>query len=216
MKRAVIFDMDGVLVDSEYAYLEARKKVMKTAGYEISDEYNYGFTGVTYEKMWKKLKKDFQLPDDITTYIGQMKKIWTEIVDYNGVKAMPSAIELVEKLSLLNIPMAVASSAPLKEIKSNLKSLGIINHFSVLLSAEDVRASKPAPDVFITAAQRLQLNCNKCIVIEDSTHGVAAANAAGIFCIGYVKPNYPPLDISNADMVIDDLSNLNIETLVKV
>ena len=96
------------------------------------------------------------------------------------------------------------------DIKRNLKELGVAEYFEYMVTGEDVSSSKPAPDVFLRAAELLDVDPKVCIVIEDTRNGSLAAKAAGMYCFGFANPDYPPQDLSMADKVISDYQDIYI------
>lgn len=208
--KEIIFDMDGVIVDSEYTYLESKTNILNDAGYDKSISYQYQFMGTTYEYMWQTMKDELGLPEDIYYYIGEMNRIREEMMDENGVLGIKHATEVIEALKSKGYRMAVASSSPKKEIIRNLSELEITDNFDYLVSGEEVENSKPQPDVFLRAADLLETTPENCVVIEDTTNGVKAAKAAGMYCIGFKNPDYPDLDLTLADQVVTDLKDIVI------
>ena len=207
--KKIIFDMDGVIVDSEYTYLESKTEILKKAGRARPIDYQYQFMGTTYEFMWQKMKDELELPNDISYYIEEMNFLRSEMIKKDGIRSIKNAIELVKDLSSKGYELAVASSSPKNEIIKNLTQLGIINFFKVIVSSEEVPRSKPKPDVFLRAAKLLKVNPSDCIVIEDTRNGTLAAKAAGMYCIWFANPDYPVQNLSMADMIITDLSKFD-------
>ena len=207
--KKIIFDMDGVIVDSEYTYLESKTEILKKAGRARPIDYQYQFMGTTYEFMWQKMKDELELPNDISYYIEEMNFLRSEMIKKDGIRSIKNAIELVKDLSSKGYELAVASSSPKNEIIKNLTQLGIINFFKVIVSSEEVPRSKPKPDVFLRAAKLLKVNPSDCIVIEDTRNGTLAAKAAGMYCIGFANTDYPVQNLSMADMIITDLSKFD-------
>lgn len=208
--KEIIFDMDGVIVDSEYTYLESKTQILKDAGFEKPVSYQYQFMGTTYEYMWQTMKDELGLPKDIQYYIEEMNRIREEMNTKNGIIGIKNAQELIHSLNDKGYRMAVASSSPKKEIIRNVGELEITSCFEHLVSGEEVENSKPHPDVFLRAAELLGTTPDNCVVIEDTTNGVKAAKAAGMYCIGFRNPDYPELDLSLADAIVTDLKDIVI------
>lgn len=206
--KKIIFDMDGVIVDSEYTYLESKTEILKEAGREKPLSYQYQFMGTTYEFMWQKMKDELDLPEAISFYISEMNRIREDMIQRDGVRAIKYAQDLIRKLAMEGYELAVASSSPKKEIIRNLTELGIIDYFKVLVSGEEVERSKPNPDVFLRAAELIEAAPENCIVIEDTKNGALAAKAAGMYCFGFANPDYPAQDLSMTDEIVNDLSKI--------
>lgn len=175
--KAVIFDMDGVIIDSEPLWKKAEISVFKKYGYDFTYEMCEETKGMRVDEVtiyWKKkLKANFdahQVKEEIVETI-------IELIKKEG-KALPGLIELIQKLKSLNYRIAIASSSPIKIIRAVTEALDIEDYFEVIHSAEFEEYGKPHPQVFITASQKLHVHTDECIVIEDSLHGIIAALAA--------------------------------------
>lgn len=207
--KKIIFDMDGVIVDSEYTYLESKTEILKTADREQPLSYQFQFMGTTYDYMWQTMKDELNLPDDISFYISEMNRIREEMIQRDGVRAIKFAQQLIKDLQSEGYELAVASSSPKKEIIRNLTDLGLIDYFKVLVSGEEVERSKPNPDVFLRAAELIEADPANCIVIEDTKNGALAAKAAGMYCFGFANPDYPAQDLSMTDEIVTELSAID-------
>lgn len=131
----------------------------------------------------------------------------------DGIRAIKGAQDLVKRLFEAGFKLAVASSSPKHEIVRAMTELGLVDYFEVLVSGEEVAHSKPAPDVFLAAAERLGVSAQDAIIIEDTKNGSLAARRAGAYVIGFENPNYPAQDLSNADIIVTDYQELTIEKL---
>lgn len=208
--KTIIFDMDGVIVDSEYTYLESKTKIINDEGFDKPISYQYQFMGTTYEFMWQTMKDELGLPNEIDFYISKMNSLREEMIEKNGVLGIKHAVEVIKELNNQGYELAVASSSPKKEIIRNLTELGVIEYFDHLVSGEEVENSKPNPDVFLRAAELLNKPPDNCVVIEDTTNGVKAAKAAGMYCIGFRNYDYPEQDLTLADEIVTDLNDIVI------
>lgn len=213
MIKTVIFDMDGVLVDSEYTFLETKTDMLKTAGFPKDVSYQYQFMGTTFEVMWTIMKEEIGLPESISFYINDMNERREVMIARDGIRAIKGAQDLVKRLFEAGFKLAVASSSPKYEIVRAMTELGLVDYFEVLVSGEEVAHSKPAPDVFLAAAERLGVSAQDAIIIEDTKNGSLAARRAGAYVIGFENPNYPAQDLSNADIIVTDYQELTIEKL---
>ena len=213
MIKTVIFDMDGVLVDSEYTFLETKTDMLKTAGFPKDVSYQYQFMGTTFEVMWTIMKEELGLPESISFYINDMNERREVMIARDGIRAIKGAQDLVKRLFEAGFKLAVASSSPKYEIVRAMSELELVDYFEVLVSGEEVAHSKPAPDVFLAAAERLGVSAQDAIIIEDTKNGSLAARRAGAYVIGFENPNYPAQDLSNADIIVTDYQELTIEKL---
>lgn len=208
MLEAVIFDMDGVLIDSEYSYAEAEIGMLHEMGHDITPEYHASFIGTSYMYTWTTMKKDLGLPEAPEYYIAMMKKRRAAIVQRDGIIPIPGGDRLVKDLKAAGVPIAVASSSPLDVIKKSLTAIGLYDFFDSITSGDEVTHSKPAPDVYLLAAERLGVDHQKCLAIEDSANGSVSVKSAQMVCIGYANPKLPKAELQ-ADVVVSDLGVLD-------
>ncbi|HGA2587778.1 TPA: HAD family hydrolase [Streptococcus agalactiae] len=210
MEKVIIFDMDGVIVDSEYTFLDNKTEMLREEGIDTDVSYQYQYMGTTFEFMWQAMKEEFGLPKTVKEYIAEMNRRRQAIVARDAVRPIKGAQRLIHWLHQHGYRLAVASSSPMVDIKRNLKELGVTECFEYMVTGEDVSSSKPAPDVFLRAAELLDVDPKVCIVIEDTRNGSLAAKAAGMYCFGFANPDYPPQDLSMADKVISDYQDIYI------
>ncbi|MDH6363557.1 HAD superfamily hydrolase (TIGR01509 family) [Enterococcus sp. PF1-24] len=212
---AIIFDMDGVLVDSEYTYLESKTAMLKDAGFTKDISYQYQFMGTTHEFMWQVMKDELGLPLTVAEYIAEMNKQRQLMIERDGVKAIKHAQALVQRLAATGIPLAVASSSPKKEILAMLQALEIKDCFDVIVSGEEVSHSKPEPDIFLKAAADLGVAARDCLVFEDTKNGSLAGKRAEMYVVGFANPDYPLQDLSCANQVINSFAEIDLPQLQK-
>lgn len=200
--RAVIFDMDGVLVNTEPIYLSANRAVFKRLGISVSDEEYGRFIGVSAEHMWSELKRTHHLPEPVPVLVRREADACARSLMQTEIEPMPGVSVLIDKLEAERIPMAVASSSSHRVIQIILNRLGLLEKFVAVTSGDDVLNGKPAPDIFLLAASRLGIRPENCLVIEDSSHGVRGAKAAGMFAAGFIGEHDTNQDLSPADIII--------------
>ncbi len=210
MLKAVIFDMDGVLVDTEPVHYQANKKIMSEFGYDFEYEYYKKFIGSTLAFMWEELTQKYNIKKPVDELCDMSRDYSNGIIEKEGYPIIEGAVELVKKLHEKEIKLAVASSSSLEIIKDVVSKLHIEEYFDKLVSGEDVKNPKPAPDVFIKAANQLGVTSGECLVIEDSSNGVKAAKNANMACVGFVNKNSGEQDLSVADYLVE--SFVGIET----
>lgn len=209
MLKAVIFDMDGVLIDSEPVHYQANKQLMEHMGYEISYEYYKQFIGSTCTRMWQTIIRDYGVDKTVEWLLAESDKICDDIIRENGYPPVKGAVNLVKDLEQAGYILAVASSSKPERIERNVTTLDIKHCFDKLVSGENVINPKPAPDVFLKAASQIGVSPEECIVIEDSDNGVKAAKAAGMVCIGYLNPGSGEQSLSEADYIVESLENID-------
>jgi len=215
MKKLIIFDMDGVLLDSEKLYLDMNQDFFKTLGAGISIEEHQTFVGISATKMWTYIKEKFNLKqtvDELKVLERDLKyKTLSEtpLVPTNGI------VEFLEHLKKKGFTIAIASSSLKKNIDLILKKLSIEKYFDYIVSGEQVERGKPEPDIFLKVANYFNLHPEDCMVIEDSTNGVLAAKAAKMYCIGYYNPNSGRQDLSKADIIIRNFKEQRLFDIIE-
>lgn len=216
MLRAVIFDMDGVIVDSEPIHFEVDKRVLKKCGIIADDEMLFPYVGVSYPDMWKDLKGKHELPMSVDELMALQSELKLQALNEFGLEAIDGIKELLADLKHNDIAAAVASSSPRFFIETVLEITGIRAFFADVLSGEEVDRGKPYPDIFLKTAEMLGVSPEECIVIEDSEHGVKAALAAGMKCIGFANPNSGSQDLSMASSIVNSIRELDYEYLKRL
>ncbi|WP_371859841.1 HAD family hydrolase [Tetragenococcus koreensis] len=209
MMNTFIFDMDGVIVDSEYTYFKSKTDILHEAGHDVPVSYQYQFMGTTSDFMWQIMKEEFNLPQTVEEYGKEMNRRRDEIIQKDGVQPIANVRDLIKRLSEAGFKLGVASASRKEEIIRNLKELGLDSYFTQAVSAEEVEHSKPEPDVFLHTAELLGSKPSDCIVIEDTKNGTRAAKAAEMYCVGFANPDYPAQDLSCADEIIKDFREIN-------
>ena len=214
MIKAAIFDMDGVIVDSEHLNIKAGKQTMLKYGIRVSSEELQRFTRTTAQAMFRELIKRYKLDTTFEKMSNEREeKLLTLLKE--GTRPTRGVMELLKKLKQENIKLAIASSSHRRLIEYVLERLNITHIFDLIVSSEDIKHSKPNPEIFLKSAKELDVNPIECLVFEDSKLGVEAAKNAGMRCVGYRNPNSGNQDLSKADIVVDDFSKLDIQELLK-
>lgn len=211
--KAVIFDLDGVIAETEHVHIQAEKETMLKHGIKISEDELHQYTGTTAKQMFTDLIRRYQLRTTFDEIFSQKEEIMFKLLE-RGVEPTRGVIELLYRLKKARIRLGIASSSHKRLIDYVLNKLGITRLFDSVVGAEDIRNSKPDPEIFLTCASRLNVGPSECLVVEDSMLGVEAARKAGMKCLGYKNPNSGNQDLSEADIVTDDFSNLNIKSLL--
>ncbi len=213
MFEAVIFDMDGVIVDSEQFYFQAAKIIMDQEDFYMTDEYFGSFTGTTDEYTWRTIKDDYDLPNSVNHYLERVADIVERLKEEQGLTFYEGVKSFIQTLHQKGYKLAIASSSGMDDIQTVVSTLRVEEYFDELVTGEWFEESKPHPEIYIDTARRLETDPNKCLVIEDSHNGVRAAKSAGMTCIGYVDPKYPPQDLSLADAIVSDFNEITIDAL---
>lgn len=204
--HAIIFDMDGVIIDSEHIHHELERQMFARLGIEVSRAEHQSFTGQTVWTMWGALKERHNLPYSVEE-LRMMKKqlFYDELASPDcRVTLIPGVTELIDRAIGSGLKLAVASSSSLLHVEHMMGRFGLTSRFSGLFGGDLVENSKPAPDLFLFAAEQLEVDPADCLVIEDSQNGVRAGKAAGMTVLGYRNPNSGEQDLSLADVVVDN------------
>lgn len=218
MLRSVIFDMDGVIIDSEPLHKKNSYILFKKLNINVDKNLYESFTGASSAHKWTTLKKIYNLnltvdelmDIDKSTYLDYLTSCIHSLSPIKNVK------ELIEELHENKIKLALASSSPRNVINLVLKSFKLSNYFQVIVSGDELKKSKPDPTIFLLAADKLNTKPSECIVIEDSYNGIKAANAANMKSVGYNNVNSGNQDLSNATLIINSFDEINFEKLNKI
>ena len=209
MIKATIFDMDGVIIDSEPIHLNADKMTLKYFGINVPDEELNNYVGVSNATMWAELRPKYKFPFSSEELNKKTVENKNNLFGNMKLELIPGIFELLSELRNDNIKIGLASSSTKVFIEMILNNLKIINFFDAIVSGEEVKNGKPAPDIFLKAAELLDIAPNECLVIEDSEHGVEAAKAAGMKCIGFTNPNSGKQDLTPADTIVNSINEIS-------
>jgi HAD superfamily hydrolase (TIGR01509 family) len=214
MIEAIIFDLDGLLIDSEQNWERARHDYARSVGCDWTAEDELSAKGLNSAEWAALIRRHCGLRSTerevISGVTDRMKKLYDQ-----GLPVLPGAVSVVEQLAE-HYPLAVASSSPPEIIEHVLKEAGIRHCFSVVVSADEVGRGKPSPDVFLVAAKRLRRDPHRIVVFEDSSAGILAADAAGMHVIAVPNSHYPPSEeaLKKADLILESLLNFRPDMLL--
>jgi len=213
-KKGFIFDLDGVVVDTAHFHFKAWKKTAEELGFNLTEELNEKLKGVSridsLQKIldWAKVsiskeqfdEMTFEKNEDYLEYVGQMTKD----------DVLPGVSAFIEKLKKLGYPIALGSAS--KNAKHILERVDLLNKFDAIVDGNDVTKAKPNPEVFLNAAQLLDVNPENCVVFEDSLAGIQAANIANMVSIGIGDPSV----LSEADYCFKSFIDMDTDFLSKL
>lgn len=215
MRRAVIFDMDGVLVDSYGAHYESWRALASEHGLEMTETRFRATFGQTSREIIRRLW-GAGLDDVRVAELDERKeRLYREIVS-RDFPVMDGAVELIDALAERGVLLAVGSSGPPANVALALDKLGRSERFSAVVHGLEVRRGKPDPEVFLCAAGKLGVEPRRCVVIEDAAHGIEAARAAGMPAVALVSTGRSERELRAAvpDLLVHRLAELSVERLI--
>lgn len=214
MILTVIFDMDGVIVDTEPVHHYAYFQHFDELNIKVTEEMFTSFMGNSTRNTFQKLKETFDLDYDVEDLILRKRTLFNDAFDKKEDLFLLDGVEqLIKDLHHNRMQLVVASSASKVTIDRVFTRFGLHPYFSHIVSGEDFPKSKPHPAIFEHAALVSQTPKEACVVIEDSTNGIIASKAAGIYCIGYNSENSKMQDLSLADFVVQHFDELSYEKI---
>ena len=206
MKKAIIFDMDGVLCDSEPFICKAAIMMFSELGLNVMEEDFLPFVGAGENRYIGGVAERYSFPVDIETVKARTYEIYCEIIK-GKLKPLNGVHDFIDNSKKLGLKIAVASSADLVKVKANLEEIGLpFSIFNTVVNGLEVEKKKPAPDIFLMAADRMGVNICDCLVVEDAVNGVEAAKSAGATCLG-ITSSFNEKDLEKADFHSKDLAH---------
>ena len=207
MIQAILFDLDGLMFDSEPHSLASWDAVLKERGVTLDQLTIDSILGLRIDATARTLIDKYYLPDSVQELSDA--KTEYQIAHLDGkVPPMPGLLELLDEIDRRGLPKAIASSGLRRYVEAVLRANGLLDRFSVIVTGDQVARGKPAPDVFLAAARALDVEPQDCLVLEDAPAGVQAAKAAGMLCIAVPDHGMAQLDLSQADKVVASLHDV--------
>jgi beta-phosphoglucomutase-like phosphatase (HAD superfamily) len=234
VKFGVIFDNDGVLVDSEHISLKAYRQAIREQGIELREEDDARYCGLTDADIIRDMRKVYGADLDLKRFSARKRELYFELAAAAGyMRVFEGVRELLDLLQAKQIPYALASSGSREKILFNLRLASLLQYFDapaeghsgaeeangsvqrkgIIVSGEDFHRGKPDPEIFLCAAKRLGLSPAQCVIIEDSINGLKAARAAGAIAVGVANTFPPEMLTPWADVVVSSMRELTLSRL---
>lgn len=210
--KAVIWDMDGVIVDTEAFHFEAWRRLLCEHRIELTEADFKRTFGMRNADILQHFLGPQKSESELRLLAAKKEEYFRSIIQ-DQITASIGAVRLIRDLAETGFPQAIASSAPRANIDLIISRLDLTRFFSVIVAEEDVTTGKPDPQIFLLAASRLNVMASSCIVIEDSVAGIRAAKAAGMKCIG-VATTHPAASLVAADLVVRTIGELTVSDIL--
>lgn len=212
MINAVIFDMDGVMIDSEPLWEKTERILLARRSIDYSPDYRDKIVGLNQRDSGRLLVDTFDLDETVDDIINERISILTSIYE-EELELIPALVPLLEQLAREGYRLAVASSSPLRVVTFVLDMFSLHNHFLTVVSGDSVGNGKPHPDIYLHTADMLGVVPAECVAIEDSINGLRSAKGAGMYCIAIPDKRLTPEQFESADVILDSLRELTPETI---
>ncbi len=204
--QAVVFDMDGLMIDTEPIYQFSLQKAAKELGYEFEQSFFFSIIGQPNDACRKIIAGHFGPDFPLDTFWKRWQQIWKEHAESTGISIKPGLTELLAFLNEHRIPKAVATSSDGEQAAFSLKASGLGRQFSHIVTGDQIPNGKPAPDIYLEAARRLGVDPEKCVALEDSETGILSATSAGMTAIMVPDLKQPSDEVrAVASHVLDSL-----------
>lgn len=208
MIKAVIFDMDGVMIDSEPLWEKTEHILLGRRDIKYTPDYRDKIVGLNQNDSGKLLIDTFGLNEKVEDIINERVEILTEIYEQE-LEVVAELIPLLDELQEHNFDLAVASSSPMRLINFVLDMFSLHKYFPIVVSGECTDDGKPHPAIYLHTAEQLEVNPSECVAIEDSINGVKSAKAAGMYCIAVPDKRLSQDKFQNADLIIPSLNRIS-------
>lgn len=205
----MIFDMDGVLIDSEPTHERIEKEMFQELGFELSAEEHRAFQGTSSVEMWQMVVARHSLAQPAAVFSDEHRRRFLGYLRSGDVTVIDGVHDLLQELRSAGQSLALASSSVRQVVEAVLEAFSLEGFFSALTTGDEVKQSKPAPDIFLMTASRMDVLPGDCVVVEDSKNGVTAAKAAGMTCVRYYPGNAEVPSESAEDHSVRSMAELS-------
>ena len=209
--KAVLFDMDGTILDSEPAHTKVLQEVIqKEVGIDISEEDIREYIGLSYDKKLEIIFKRMGIKKDIYNLADMARK--KSLENSHLVAKMYGAEELIKRMKE-NFAIALVTGSGRDQADFFMESVGLKKYFKTIVTSDDVKRNKPSPDIYLLAAEKLKMKPEECVSLEDSAVGIESAKSAGMICITVRNQYQNNPDLSKADLIVESLSDISLEMI---
>ena len=212
MLKGVLFDMDGVLVDTEPEYMRVEVGMCKALGITLTEQKKRIYVGGGPLAMWTDLKKKHGFADDPAELTRKEMRMMDEYYKSGVLLPIEPTVRLLKKYAQAGLKTAVATSSKRENASHVIRRIGLERYVLALASGDMVRQTKPAPDIFLLAAEALGAKPDECVVIEDARNGITAAKKAGMRAVALRSPASAQ-DLSEADIVVSSLDEVGLHLI---
>jgi beta-phosphoglucomutase-like phosphatase (HAD superfamily) len=216
MISTIIFDMDGVIIDSEPIHQQLEFEMFAELGLHISDEEHKDYIGTSAVDMWTKIGERHNLTRKPRELLQFGRKKYWESLDDGKVPLVKGSLDLIKFFYENEFLIQVASSATRPTVNKVLEHFNLEKYFKYRIGGDEVSKSKPEPEIFLKAAQQSGSDPENCLVIEDSDNGVKAAKSAGMYCIAYQNPGTGSQKLTHADFVVKSLKEIDLAIIKSI
>lgn len=212
--EAFIFDMDGVIIDSEPLHSRVKMETFAHFGLPFDEGDLAQYMGRTSVDIFSDvLKKEHRTDVSVQEIVNYKHAHYLELAVGGALEAIPGSLELIARLRAAGVPLALATSSWRRVVDAILVQFDLTEAFASVISGSELPKSKPDPAIYRLSAEALGVDPRKCVVLEDTAAGVAAAKGAGMYCIGFRSPHSGVQDLSRADEIVDDLATIDVAKL---
>lgn len=205
MIQAVIFDMDGVLLDSEPLHDMTNLEILRSFGIEADTSVTNAFVGRTSAALWEAMISRYSLQASIDDLIDRQWRINIEKLPSSGIIGSEGLEELLSYLKEHRIKLSVASSSRNDFVEAVFDHLNLWEYMETYTGGSEVKLGKPSPEIYLRAAEKIGMKAAACLTVEDSTAGVQSSKAAGMYTVGYLNPTSDGQDLSEAEAIVSSL-----------
>jgi len=214
MIKAVLFDMDGVLVNTETFYIQALiETLFEETGVKLKEEEVERYAGLIYVEKLKRIFREKDIKGDPYEIAEKSRKRFLRIIK-GKIRLLPGAKDLIDQLSSSGIRLGLVSSSKRMVVDIVLKQAKLQGIFDVIVTQDDVKNLKPHPEPYLLASKILGIRPEECVAVEDSVHGILSAKSAGMKCIAIANPYIPISKYSKADLIVKGLEEIKLETIL--